>query len=540
MVSLVSCSKERPSRANDGVRAKVEAEKSAARVPVLGEVRIRGAATELRASPNGQVLTALLDAKKPSAEGVPPPTRVGELWAAQSFGGEAVRIATGVTNMPGGWLFSPDSRWLAVSAGWDASLQTGELLVVDTAALGSPATRVAPQVSYFVPSDDGTQLAWIQGGVLSLGPLPAGPWRQVAGEVSTAEFSADGHFLYFRRRYAAAGGLYQVDLADRSAQPKRLMDQVAEYTILRSNRHVLLNARQSPADRAFQLHVFDVHTLKATKLSDDALRFRASHDGHFVAWRTSSAKGEQADIGELWLAELPSGTPRKLGTAVKDFDFSPDGTRLVYRENFQELLLGGRDAKPNETRVEKVGDLWLVDLPQGKPRLLRRKCPNFLFSPDGKALAFTARVETPDVTRRLLLLRGSDTEPVVLKDWLYEYQFRPPGSQLFFRADCLREGRACDLLSYAVDAPKDTHPTREVGGVFGVRFSADGSHAMLSFAHLTDETFDLAMRNLATGEQKTIDQFVDWPGLILGDKGDAVAYLVHEKKRAGVYVAKSP
>jgi hypothetical protein len=35
-----------------------------------------------------------------------------------------------------------------------------------------------------------------------------------------------------------------------------------------------------------------------------------------------------------------------------------------------------------------------------------------------------------------------------------------------------------------------------------------------------------------------IDQYVEWPGLLLAD--GSVAYLVNEKSRAGVYVAKSP
>jgi hypothetical protein len=537
---LLAACKERSAPVGQGVRAKVEAEKSAARLPVLGERRITGDASELRASPDGQVVTALLDAKKPTIEGVPPPARVGDLWAAGASAGAAVKVAAGVTNMPGGWLFSPDSKWILASAGWDASQQVGELIVINAHDLAAPAQRVSSRVNYFVPSDDGALLAWVESGVLSVGPLPGGPWRQLAGEVSTAEFSSDGHYLYFRRRYAAAGGLYQVDLTDTRAQPRRVLDQVAEYTVLHNTKHVIVNARVTPADRVFQLHVVDTATLKTRKLADDALRFRASRDGRSVAWRTSSSKGEQADVGELWLATVPDGTPRKLGDSVKDFDFAPDGKRLVYRENYQELLLGGRDAKPGENRVEKVGDLWLVELPDGKPRLLHRRCPNFLFSPDGKALAYTARIETPDVTRRLLLLRSDATEPVVLKDWLYEYQFRPPGEQLYFRADCLREGRACDLLSIRVDAPKDTKPTREVGSVFGVRFTPDGSRAVLSFAHLTDETFDISFRNLVTGDQKPIDQYVEWPGVMLGEKGEGYAYLVHERSRAGVYVAKSP
>jgi hypothetical protein len=45
---------------------------------------------------------------------------------------------------------------------------------------------------------------------------------------------------------------------------------------------------------------------------------------------------------------------------------------------------------------------------------------------------------------------------------------------------------------------------------------------------------------VTSGEQKTVDQYVEWPALSLGADGAYVAYLVKEKPRAGVYVAKSP
>lgn len=541
VLAALGCQKGPPSKmgGGGGVIAKVQAEKKAARLPVLGEKRLAGEAQDLRASPDGQVLTVLVDPKKPNIEGVPPPMRLGDLWAIPMPSGSPVKVATGVTNMPGGWLSSADSKWIIAAAQWDQRQQTGELVVQDAKNLSAPPQRATSRASYFVPSDDGKLLAFVEGGVLHVGPLPQGPFRQVAGEVSTAEFSLDTRYLYFRRKYAAAGGLYQVTLSDEKATPKRILDQVAEYTVLRSGKHVVVNARATPADRVFQLHVVDVGTLQTRKLADDALRFRVSRDGRYLAWRTSSIKGEQADVGELWVATIPDGKPRRLGENVKDFDFSPDGKRLVYRENYIELPLGGREALPGEAKVEKVGDLYMLDLPDGAPKLLQKLCPNFLFSPDGSTLAYTGRIEKPEVTRRLFLLKPG-AEPVALKDWLYEYQFRPPGDQLYFRADCLREGRACDVLSFAVDAPKGTLPKKELEGTYGVRFSTDGSRALVAYAHITDQTFDIAIRNMKTGEQKTIDQYVEWPALWLGPDSGYVAYLVNEKNRPGVYVAKAP
>lgn len=534
IVIVVGACKQEPRPSGGGsVRARVEAEKRAARLPVRGVRRLAGTVQDLRASADGQMLTVLVNAKKPAVEGVPPPMRVGDLWAIPTAGGAPSKVAQGVTNLPGGWLLSPDSRWIIASANWEPTQQYGALRVADTKNLAADPVLVSPMVSYAVTTEDGAQLAWVEGGVLSVGPLPSGPWRQVAGEVSTAEFSPDGRYLYFRRRYAAAGGLYQVDLSVLRPQPRRMLDQVAEYTVLRSGKLVVANARATPADRVFQLHVFDVAKLSGRKLSDDALHYRVSRDGKYLAWRTSSAKGDQADIGELWLAELPQGAMRKLGSKVKDFEFSPDGKRLVFRENYLELPLGGREAQVGDSKLERVGDLQLVELPRGQPRLIQRLCPNFLFSSDGRTLAYTGRIERPEVTRRLFLL-GDSGEPVALKDWLYEYQFRPQSSELYFRADCTREGRSCDLLSVS---PADPKPKKVLGGVFGTRFSADGSRAIFGFAHLTDDTFDLTERELSTGKERPVDQYVEWPALILGEKGEYVAYLVHEKSRSGVYVA---
>lgn len=535
MLTLVGC-KEPKTASGDpkGVIARVNKEKGAARLPVLGELRLEGDAQELRASPDGQVLTVLTDGERPAIQGVPALMRLGSLWAVLSKGGPARKLGTGVTNSPGGWLHTSDSRWILFSSSWDPTQQSGDLHVQDARKLDAQRERISARVSYFVPSDDGSLLAYIEGGVLYAGKLPAGPFRQLAGEVSTAEFSADNRYLYFKRRFSSAGGLYQIDLKEERPSPKRLIDQVTEYTVLRSGKHVIASARATPADRTLQLHVFDVETLKGRKISDDAHRYRVSHDGNYVAWR-DNVPGP--DKGALSMVALRGGKPRTLGSNVADFEFSPDGARLVYRDNYIELALGGRDSSSAGKLVERVGDLYVLEMPEGKPTLLAKQCPNFLFAPNASTLAFTARIDRPEVTRRLYLYPVGASQPLVLKDWLYEYQFPANGEALYFRSDCLREGRACDLNSISAKPGKDEKPKKEVEGTFSFRLSADGKRALIALAHLTDQTFDLALRNLETGDQKIIDQYVDWPALLLND--GSVAYLVHEKHRSGLYVAKS-
>ncbi len=540
-IALASCKKsDSEVKAPPTVRQRIEQEQSAAgRSPPLGVLRLSGNVHELRASPDGAMLTVLVDAKTPSGAGIPPTLKVGTLWAVPTTGGTPKKIAAGVSNGPGGWLYSNHSQWLVVSSSWSPGDQLGELLLVDIGDLSKEPRSLGKGVSYFVPSDDGSKLAWIEGGVLHVGSLPGGPFRDVAAEASTAEFSPDGRFLYFKRRVSAAGGLYQIDLNAAKPSPRRLADHVADFQVLKSGHAVVLTARDNPADRTFQLMAYDVTADKIRKLSDDASRFRISHDESTVAWRGSLVQGDQTDVGQLWIASLKSGQPRQLGKTVKDFEFSPDGLRLVYRDNFVELPLGGRDARPGEARIEKVGDLYSVDLKGGAPQLIAKRSPNFLFSPNG-ALALTARIETPDVTRRLLILRPNSLKAEAIQDWLYEYQFRPTANSLYFRANCTREGRSCALMKVNIETEKELTAAKVAEGVFGVRFSADGSKMVTASAHFTDSSFDLFAQNADSGAATPIDQFVEWPALLVGPTGEHVAYLVHEASRPGVYVAKMP
>jgi len=516
-----------------GIIARVEQEQHARRAPVLGKRVLEGDVQELRASADGSLVTALVDATKPLINGVPPPMRQGALWAVPTNGGAPHKLGNGVINTPGGWLISPDSRWVLYSARYDPSQAVGELFAQDAKNLEAEAVQLSSRASYFVPSDDGSMVAYIEGGVLHAGKLPSGPFPQLAGDVSTADFSADGKYLYFRRKFAAAGGLYQLDLSQARPEPKRLMDQVTEFTVLQTGKYVVVNARAAPGDSALQLHVFDVATLKGKKLSDDATRYRISRDGKFIAWR-DSASGP--DKGVLKLANIDGSGERELGKLVNDFDFSPDAKRFVYRDNYKELSLGGRDATREDTRmVERVGDLYVVEMPGGAPKLLVRQSPNFTFSTNNSALAFTARIERPEYTRRLFLYPVGATEPRVLKDWLYEYQFSPAGDVLFFRSDCLRENRACELNSISAAPGADEKPAKQAEATFGFRLAPDGKRALIASAHLTDLTYDIAMRNFTTSQQTIIDQYVEWPAVLLSN--GSLAYLVKEKSRPGLYVA---
>ncbi len=523
--------------------AKLGLKKDVERIEGVGVRRLSGDVTDLRATPDGQTVTGLLKAEKPAIAGVPPPMRLGELWAVPATG-EAKKVASGVTNMPGGSLFSPDSRWLLVLAGYDPTRQQGRLLVQDLTALSTEPVPVSGKVTYFVPSADSKLLAWVEDGVLRVGPLPGGPFREVAGEVATAEFSPAGKHVYFRRRMAAAGGLFQLALDNPKATPRKVTDQAGDWILSADGARLVYLARSTPGTPYFELYAADAAALKAVKLAENVTLMRVSADGKWAAWLESYHAQEG---GNLVLRAIDGGERRELGVRVKDLDFTADSARLFFRNNYTELKLGGAAAMlPGEEQLlEKVGDLTEVTLATGAARVLQKKVPNYLLSPDGKAIAFTARIERPEYTRHLYLLGPGQAEPVLLRKWLYDYAFSSSSDRLFFRANCTREGRSCDLLVQDVAAAKPSADGGVAGGAqlvaeatFNFKLSPDGNRVVYTYAHTMDQSFDVSVLNFKTGERKTLEQFVRVPVYFLGRDGAKVAYVVDEKKRAGLYVAE--
>ncbi|MGZ3461335.1 MAG: gliding motility protein, partial [Archangium sp.] len=208
--------------------------RAGAAVGGLGAMLAEGPAEDLRVTEDGQFATYLTKTRKPMVEGIPPPMRLGELNVVPVTGGVPRRLGDGVTNYPGGLLFTPDSKHVLYLTGYNVASQSGALNVFALSNPSAEPQKLGDAVTYFLPSPDGKKLAFVDSGVLKLGPLPAGPFRQVAGEVSTAGFSPDGATLFFKRKLAAAGGLLAVPVEapqGKQGEPRKLADQVGDYVL---------------------------------------------------------------------------------------------------------------------------------------------------------------------------------------------------------------------------------------------------------------------------------------------------------------------
>jgi Tol biopolymer transport system component len=533
--TLVGCDQKKGVSRPEGTPTIRQSIEKPQRQASLGVRKLEGRATELRASPDGRVVTVMMDAEKPRLDGVPPTMRLGSLWVVPTGAGSPVKVANGAVNVPGGLLFTSDGKFALILGAYDPSQQSGELLVQDLTDLSKERQRLAPHVTYMKPSADGTRLAYVDDGVLFEGVLPSGPFRQLAGEVATAEFAPNGRQLYFRRKSVAGGGLYQLELSEEKPTPKRFVDAVGEYVISNDSKWVIAMARTNPRQVGFELFVGDSKTLKPVKLGDDVMRFAISRDSQWVARMqvpanvSASPTANDLQIGELWFGRLGQSESRKVGQKVREFEFTQDSKKLIFRDNYQVLaLMGG-------TYDEKVGDLTTVTLPDGPPKVIQKRSPNYELSPDGAAIAFTARIDAPEYSRHLFLLKEGEA-PVKLQEWLYDYSFSPKGDRLYYRANCTREGRSCDLLSQDLAKVGVEKAKKVQGATFNFKLSADGSHVLTSTPHMRDELFDLALTNLLTGETKVLDQYVSQPIQFLSNDGTMVAWVVLEKGTAGVYV----
>lgn len=534
VVSLCACKKDGAGGSSGTPKTIRQSIEKPVRQPSAGVRKLEGQVTELRAAPDGRSVTVLVDGQKPPLDGVPPTLRIGSLWVVPTGEGAPAKIANGAVNAPGGQLFTSDGKFLLVLGAYDPTQQAGELLLQDLQNLAAERQRLAPRVTYFKPSADGKRLAYVDDGVLFEGPLPEGPFRQLAGEVATAEYAPNVKHLYFRRKSAAGGGVFQLELALDKPTPKRFVDAVGEYAISDDSRWVVAMARTNPRQFGFELFVGDAATLKAVKIGDDVMRFAISKDGNFVARmqvKTANANASASDlqVGELWLARTGQGEGRKIGEKVREFEFTKDSKRLFFRDNYQVLaLLGGKFD-------EKVGDLTVVPLPDGAPKVVQKRSPNYELSPDGTTLAYTARIEKPEYSRHLFLQKDGEA-PVKVQEWLYDYVFSPQSDRLFYRATCTREGRSCELLVQDVAKAGSDKPVKLVANTFNFKLSEDGSHVLTTSPHMTDELFDVQLTDLKTGETKLLDQYVTQPVHFLDKAGTKVVWVVAEKKTAGVYV----
>ncbi|MFL5343239.1 MAG: gliding motility protein [Hyalangium sp.] len=491
---------------------------SKAGVGGMGTLLAPGVAADLRVSPDGQFASYLLEAKKPRLDGIPPQMLLGELHVVPVTGGADRKVGQGVTNVPGGLLFSKDSHYLLFLNGYNPANQSGALHVLSLTEPTADPLKLGEQVTYMLPSPDGKLLAFVDNGVLKLGPLPGGPFKDVAGEVSTAEFTPDGKTLFFRRRLVAAGGLAAASLAKPEA-PRKLGDYVGDYEVSSDGMHVAWQVRSEAERGMYDLFIANVADLKPRKVSTGTKTFSFSKDGKWLA-RTENGKPEL--LGDLFVGPADGSAGRKVGERVEEFSFSPDSQALGFLEKYDQSA--------------RAGLMAVVTLPDGATQRVGDRVPNFTWGADSKYVAFLSRFLKPVYSVDLMLYPVGGEKAEKIQAGVFGYGFTPGNNEVFFRTNCVREGRACDFK--ALDLMQaHAEPVTWLQGVFSYKLSSDGKRFLVTYARTDSDTYDVGVYDVKSKARKTLDQRVQIPAYFAGTGDSHAVYLVTQGAKPGVYAA---
>ncbi|HZA51030.1 MAG TPA: gliding motility protein [Myxococcaceae bacterium] len=494
----------------------------------LGDRIASGRASDLRTTPDGKFALYLEGGEKPRLDGVPPQMLLGNLYAVPTAGGEPREIGNAVTNVPGGFTLTPDSRWVLLLAGYNPVTHEGKLVAVDLANPKSPPVELGTRSSYVLASPDSKRVAFVAEGVLQVGPLPSGPFRQLSGEVQTADFTPDGRWVVYKRRLSAAGGLFVSDVE--GGAPVKLTEQAGDFAPSPDSKHVAFTRRSERVRSTYDLLVANAPEWKPKEVASTVGPFAFSPDARWLA-RVQDQRVEDmgsTPVGALHVGPADGGASRKLANRVGRFEFAPTSDAIAFLDSF--------DAGASKTGH---GVLALAQLPEGAPRRLAVRVPNFDWAPDGKALAYIARVFEPVYSIDLFFYALGGSAPLKLHPGVFGYGFDGTGKRLFFRTNCTggaEEGRFCDLMETAVADPKA--PARKVAvGIYTWHSSSDGARVLLTYARRDSKLYDAAVLNVTTGERKTIAQYIQLPALWAESGGERVVYVVSPPANAGVYMA---
>jgi hypothetical protein len=470
-----------------------------------GDVLATGKATDLRTTPDGAQAFYLLESEKPRLEGVPPQMMVGELWTVAIAGGTPRKVGNGVTNVPGGYTFSPDSKWVLALTGYNAVEQTGTLTALRLDAADSKAVELGPQVSYVLASPDSKEVAFVSGGVLKVGPLPSGPFKDLSGEVQTAQFTRDSKFLLYKRRLSAASGFFAWPL-DGSKEPKLLGEQVGDYLVSPDSLRVAWTQRSRSAPSNWDLYLATAPLWTSKQIASGAGAFAFSPNAKWLG-RVEGQKPEE--LGNLFVGAADGSPGKPIAKHVAEFEFSPTSSAVAYLELYDVSA--------------RAGVLGVADVQDAKPKKVSGRVPNFDWAPDGKSVAFVARYLKPIYSVDLMLFPLGEEKAFKVNPGVFGYNYDPKSRYLYFRTNCLNEGRLCDLMKVELARPTDP-PVRIVEGVYTFHPSETGERLLVSYPRSDSRLYDAAVFNVENSQRKTVAQKIQLPALFANPGGTRVVY----------------
>jgi hypothetical protein len=479
-----------------------------------------GPARGLTASPDGAWLAWLDRCAQPPVRGLPADAASCDLKVAPAAGGQARRLAEGVTTLPGGLAWSPDGRALAALADYDYGASAGGLTLWRA---GGEPQRLAGAVGFHGFSSSG-ELFFVAGGQLYRAPPGAAPEPVArAGAVTTFELGPGRSPFALARRQAAAGGALLVLREGKVVA--EVPGPVGDYAFSPAGDLVAFTVREKDG-LALRVAAAGADLGAAPVVGRRVQSFAFSRDGSALAWVADLLPGRP---GDLWLAPAAA-APRaasRLAAGVGEFRWAAAATRLAWLQDFDARM--------------RSGTLALAG-PGASPAIVGRNVTAYDLSPDGARVAFLEHVTAGGYSVNLKLARaipGAAAE--IVARGVFGFDFSPEGDLLYYRSACVRNAEACDLyrVPAAGPAPGGAHE-RLAEGVKSFEFDRRRPGRLLvTWARKDLMALDLAVWE--NGKLVSVDRSA-LPGsaAFLPPDGSRVAYVVADPKRAGVYLAELP
>jgi hypothetical protein len=482
----------------------------------IGQRIAEGAVEALRPSADGQFLAAL-DGCAPARErALPAGTFSCDLRVVPAGGGEAVRVARGVTTLPGGFAWSAEGHVLAALAAHDLASGAGTLVAWSP---GGEPRRLAEGVSFWGFAPRGHLLGFVWRGRLHLWRPGAAP-EAVEGleAVATFEFHPRGEagepLLLARRSLAAGGDLLAVTPGKR---PVRAGGPAGDYAFSPSGDRFAFTERSGEGSD-LHLAASSAPSAKGPKLGEDVASFAFSGDGGSLAFVAGVVPGKQ---GDLWVAR-GAGRPVRIAAAVGEYRWARAAPRLAWLEQYDPRVRSGvvAAAAPGEGKAARLG----------------RNVSAFELSPDGETMAFLEHTVQGGYSVDLQLARGGAA--VRVARGVFGFDLSSDGTEVWYRSTCSRSAEACDLHAAPVSDLARDRKIAEGMKSFEWDRRVPG-RVLLGWSRVDRVALDIAVWDGA--RLTAVDRSV-LPGSasFLAPDSRRIAYAVNDPRRQGVYVAELP
>lgn len=488
----------------------------------LGRPLASASARNLSLAPDGRTLVFIGDVKPPSEKDVPDGVFQGVLTTVPLAGGIPRPLGGGVSTLDDGYRISPDGRHVAYLQEFRFHEQSGSLFLAGLAS-GEPRL-IAKDAKYYAFSSDGRWLGYVAAGDMHLFDLSGGGDRHLVRGAATFEISKDARHLLVRRPAAAGGALLLADI-EGGGEPKELGENVGDYAFSPQGDSLAFTSRSGGPSAPYRITCSIVGG-HIEKRGEGVSTFRFSPDGRWIAF--VDGMGGHKTFGALMVAPVAGGPARRIGENVIEYRFAPSSNAIALRES-------NEDASGRTWMSFKV-----ATLPSGTLRHREDGVPNFVWSFDGARVAFLKRVMKPVYSVDLFLLDvEGESSPRRIDQGVFGYQFAPDDGELWYRTNCVRDGRECDLMAANVRGAS-APPRKLVQGIWNFKATAKGDRLLLTYPRLdTENAADLGWLDLkAKQPSKGIDRYALPGAQFVDESGGAVVYVVGERKREGVYVAE--